>query len=152
MKIAIGADHAGYRLKETIVPFLQSQGHEIVDVGCNCADSVDYPDYAVPVCDKVVSGEAERGILICGTGIGMSIAANKTPGIRCALVHDLFSAKATREHNDTNVLAMGERVIGPGVAEEIVRVWLDTPFSQGERHRGRIGKVKALESQYSLHP
>jgi len=152
MKIAIGADHAGYRLKETIVPFLQSQGHEIVDVGCNCADSVDYPDYAVPVCDKVVSGEAERGILICGTGIGMSIAANKTPGIRCALVHDLFSAKATREHNDTNVLAMGERVIGPGVAEEIVRVWLDTPFSQGERHRGRIGKVQALESQYSLHP
>jgi len=152
MKIAIGADHAGYRLKETIVPFLRSQGHEVIDVGCHCADSVDYPDYAVPVCDKVVSGEAERGILICGTGIGMSIAANKTPGIRCALVHDLFSAKATREHNDTNVLAMGERVIGPGLAEEIVRVWLETPFSRGERHQGRIAKVSALESQYSLHP
>jgi ribose 5-phosphate isomerase B len=151
MKIAIGADHAGYRLKDVIVPFLQAQGHEVIDVGCNCADSVDYPDYAVPVCDKVVRGEADRGILICGTGIGMSIAANKTPGIRCALVHDLFSAKATREHNDTNVLAMGERVIGPGLAEEIVRVWLDTPFSQGERHKGRIEKVKAIESQFSLH-
>ncbi|WP_027094329.1 ribose 5-phosphate isomerase B [Cohnella thermotolerans] len=151
MKIAIGADHAGYRLKDVIVPFLQAQGHEVIDVGCNCADSVDYPDYAVPVCDKVVHGEADRGILICGTGIGMSIAANKTPGIRCALVHDLFSAKATREHNDTNVLAMGERVIGPGLAEEIVRVWLDTPFSQGERHKGRIEKVKAIESQFSLH-
>ncbi|MBN2980752.1 MULTISPECIES: ribose 5-phosphate isomerase B [Cohnella] len=152
MKIAIGADHAGYRLKDVIVPFLKAQGHEIIDVGCNCADSVDYPDYSVPVCDKVVRGEAERGILICGTGIGMSIAANKTPGIRCALVHDLFSAKATREHNDTNVLAMGERIIGPGLAEEIVRVWLETPFSQGERHAGRINKVKAIESQYSLHP
>lgn len=152
MKIAIGADHAGYRLKDVIVPFLKAQGHEIIDVGCSCADSVDYPDYAVPVCDKVVGGEAERGILICGTGIGMSIAANKTPGIRCALVHDLFSAKATREHNDTNVLAMGERVVGPGLAEEIVRVWLDTPFSAGERHLARLGKVKALEQQYSLHP
>ncbi|RUS49153.1 ribose 5-phosphate isomerase B [Cohnella sp. AR92] len=147
MKIAIGADHAGYRLKDVIVPFLQSQGHEIIDMGCSCADSVDYPDYSVPVCEAVVRGEAERGILICGTGIGMSIAANKVAGIRCALVHDLFSAKATREHNDTNVLAMGERVIGPGVAEEIVRIWLDTPFSQGERHVGRINKVKALESQ-----
>ncbi|MDG0811746.1 ribose 5-phosphate isomerase B [Cohnella rhizosphaerae] len=152
MIIAIGADHAGYRLKDVIVPFLEAQGHRIIDLGCNCADSVDYPDYAVPVCDKVVSGEADRGILICGTGIGMSIAANKTPGIRCALVHDLFSAKATREHNDTNVLAMGERVVGPGVAEEIVRVWLDTPFSEGPRHVGRLNKVKAIETQQALHP
>lgn len=152
MKIAIGADHAGYRLKDQIVPMLKKLGHDVVDVGCDCADSVDYSDYSIPVCDKVVSGEVERGILICGTGIGMSIAANKTPGIRCALVHDMFSAKATREHNDTNVLAMGERVIGPGLAEEIVRIWIETPFSNAERHQNRINKVMALESSQSLHP
>lgn len=152
MKIAIGADHAGYRLKDVIVPYLKELGHEIADVGCDCDRSVDYPDYAIPVCDMVVKDEAERGILICGTGIGMSIAANKTPGIRCALVHDLFSAKATREHNDTNVLAMGERVIGPGVAMEIVKVWLETPFSNGERHIGRLNKVKAIEEGAALHP
>lgn len=145
MKIAIGADHAGYRLKDELVPFIQSLGHEIVDVGCSCEQSVDYPDYALPVCDLVKTGQAERGILICGTGIGMSIAANKVKGIRCALVHDMFSAKATREHNDTNVLAMGERVIGPGVAQEIVRIWLETPFSNGERHIGRVNKVMQIE-------
>ncbi len=148
MKIAIGADHAGYRLKDVVVPFLQSLGHEIEDVGCSCDQSVDYPDYALPVCDLVTSGKAERGILICGTGIGMSIAANKVRGIRCALVHDMFSAKATREHNDTNVLALGERVIGPGVAQEIIRIWLETPFSNGERHVGRVNKVMQIEEPY----
>ncbi|NIK79427.1 ribose 5-phosphate isomerase B [Paenibacillus castaneae] len=147
MKIAIGADHGGYRLKDELVAFIQSLGHELVDVGCDCSQSVDYPDYAVPVAELVASGKAERGILICGTGIGMSIAANKVKGIRCALVHDLFSAKATREHNDTNVLAMGERVIGPGVAQEIVRIWLETPFSGEERHVGRVSKVKQIEEQ-----
>ena len=150
MKIAIGADHAGYRLKDEIVPMLQTMGHEIVDLGCDCNQSVDYPDYALPVCELVAAGEADRGILICGTGIGMSIAANKVRGIRCALVHDLFSAKATREHNDTNVLAMGERVIGPGVAQEITRIWLETPFSNNERHSGRIGKVMNIENKYSV--
>ncbi|WP_138753767.1 ribose 5-phosphate isomerase B [Paenibacillus sinopodophylli] len=149
MKIAIGADHAGYRLKDEVVPFLQSLGHEIEDVGCSCDQSVDYPDYALPVCDLVTSGKAERGILICGTGIGMSIAANKVNGIRCALVSDMFSAKATREHNDTNVLALGERVIGPGTALEIIRIWLDTPFSDGERHVGRVNKVMDIEKQFS---
>ena len=104
------------------------------------------------VCEKVTQGEAEKGILICGTGIGMTIAANKVPGIRCALVHDLFSAKATREHNDSNVLAMGERVIGPGVAQEIIRIWLETEFSQGERHKNRVSKVKAIEDKFALHP
>jgi ribose 5-phosphate isomerase B len=152
MKIAIGADHAGYRLKDEIVPLLQSLGHEIEDFGCDCSQSVDYPDYAVPVCEQVTQGTADRGILICGTGIGMSIAANKIPGIRCALVHDMFSAKATREHNDTNVLALGERVVGPGLAQEIVRIWLETPFSNGERHVGRVNKVMGLEDKYSLHP
>ncbi|XEC95306.1 ribose 5-phosphate isomerase B [Paenibacillus tarimensis] len=152
MKIAIGADHAGYRLKDVIVPFIESLGHEVEDFGCDCSQSVDYPDYAIPVCERVADGKADRGILICGTGIGMSIAANKIPGIRCALVHDLFSAKATREHNDTNVLALGERVIGPGVAQEIIQIWLETPFSGGERHIGRVNKVKQLEDKYSLHP
>ncbi|UUZ82573.1 ribose 5-phosphate isomerase B [Paenibacillus sp. P26] len=152
MKIAMGADHAGFRLKDELKGFIESLGHTVADLGCSCADSVDYPDYALAVCDQVTSGEADKGILICGTGIGMTIAANKVPGIRCALVHDLFSAKATREHNDTNVLALGERVIGPGVAQEIVKIWLETEFSNGERHRNRINKVKALEEKYALHP
>ncbi|WP_168121387.1 ribose 5-phosphate isomerase B [Paenibacillus sp. HB172176] len=152
MKIAIGADHGGYRLKEILVPFIESLGHEVEDVGCSCEQSVDYPDYSLPVCEMVTGGKAERGVLICGTGIGMSIAANKFPGIRCALVHDLFSAKATREHNDTNVLSMGERVIGPGVAQEIIRTWLETPFSNGERHIGRLNKVAQIEQKYNLHP
>jgi ribose 5-phosphate isomerase B len=152
MKIAIGADHAGFRLKDEIVKVLQSEGHEVEDFGCNCTDSIDYPDYALPVCEKVAAGAADKGILICGTGIGMTIAANKVPGIRCALVHDLFSAKATREHNDSNVLAMGERVIGPGIALEIVKIWLETEFSQGPRHQNRIDKIKRLEDKYALHP
>lgn len=147
MKIAIGADHGGYRLKEIIVPYLQKLGHEVTDFGWSSDSAVDYPDYAAPVCNQVVRGEADRGILICGTGIGMSIAANKTQGIRCALVHDMFSAKATREHNDSNVLSMGERVIGPGVAQEIVKIWLETRFSDEERHCNRIAKVMKLEAQ-----
>ncbi|MBM7566549.1 ribose 5-phosphate isomerase B [Paenibacillus sacheonensis] len=151
MKIAIGADHGGFSLKEVVVPFIQSLGHEVEDVGCDCEQSVDYPDYALPVCELVAQGKADRGILICGTGIGMSIAANKVTGIRCALVHDMFSAQATRDHNDTNVLAMGERVIGPGIAQEIIRIWLETPFSGGERHVGRLGKVKQIEAKYA-HP
>jgi ribose 5-phosphate isomerase B len=145
MKIAMGADHAGFRLKDELKALIEEWGHQVEDLGCTCGDSVDYPDYALEVCRKVVSGDADRGILICGTGIGMSIAANKVKGIRCALVHDLFSAKATREHNDTNVLAMGERVIGPGVAQEIVKVWLETKFSEGPRHQNRISKVMNLE-------
>lgn len=152
MRIAIGADHAGVRLKDDIKQLVEEMGHQHLDLGCHCTDSVDYPDYALSVCEKVVGGEADRGILICGTGIGMTIAANKIPGIRCALVHDLFSAKATREHNDSNVLAMGERVVGPGLALEIVRTWLSTEFSNGPRHQARVGKVKQLEDKYTLHP
>lgn len=152
MKVAIGADHAGVRLKEGIMQVMIGLGYDVVDVGCDCATPVDYPDYAVPVAEMVASGEVDRGILICGTGIGMSITANKVPGVRCALVHDLFSAKASKEHNDTNVLAMGERVIGLGLAEEIVRVWLGTEFSQGERHIGRIRKVADVERKYHPEP
>ncbi|RXT08684.1 ribose 5-phosphate isomerase B [Ammoniphilus sp. CFH 90114] len=146
MKIALGADHGGFQLKEEIKKLLQSMNMEVVDVGCDCEQSVDYPDYALPVADKVAGGECDRGILICGTGIGMSIAANKIKGIRCALVHDLFSAKATREHNDSNVLAMGARVIGPGVAQEIVKIWLETEFTGG-RHSQRLDKIADIEAK-----
>lgn len=152
MKIVMGSDHAGYRLKDEIKPLIESLGHEVIDVGCNCEDSVDYPDYALEVCNKIVAGDADKGILICGTGIGMTIAANKIPGIRCALVHDTFSAKATREHNDSNVLAMGERIIGPGLAQDIVKLWLETEFSEAERHQNRVNKVKAIEDKHLLHP
>lgn len=152
MKIAIGADHGGYRLKSELLGTIRSLGHEVTDLGTHGTDSVDYPDFAEAVCKMVIAGEADRGILICGTGIGMSIAANKLPGIRCALAHDVFSAKATREHNDSNVLALGERVIGPGLAQEIVAAWLSTDFSHGERHNNRIGKIRSLEDQQALHP
>ncbi|WCK54356.1 ribose 5-phosphate isomerase B [Aneurinibacillus sp. Ricciae_BoGa-3] len=144
MKVALGADHGGVNLKEEIKKFLEAEGIEYEDFGCTCTDSVDYPDFALPVAEKVASGDFERGILICGTGIGMTIAANKVKGIRCALVHDCFSAKATREHNDSNILAMGERVIGPGLALEIVKIWLGTEF-MGGRHQRRLEKIKMLE-------
>jgi ribose 5-phosphate isomerase B len=146
MKVAIGADHGGARLKDELVKFMVTLGHEVEDLGCDCSQAVDYPDYAVPVCERVQQGKADRGILVCGTGIGMSIAANKMKGIRCALVHDAFSANATREHNDTNVLALGERVIGPGVAQDIVGIWLGTAFSEEQRHVNRISKITAIEA------
>ncbi|MBO8172022.1 MAG: ribose 5-phosphate isomerase B [Bacillaceae bacterium] len=148
MKIALGADHGGYQLKEEIKQALEGMdGIEIEDFGCDCDQSVDYPDYALPVAEKVASGECDRGILICGTGIGMSIAANKVKGIRCALVHDCFTAKATREHNDSNILAMGARVIGPGLAQEIVKIWLGAEF-EGGRHERRIEKIRQIEQKY----
>lgn len=146
MKVAIGSDHGGFRLKEEIKKLLDEMGIEYEDVGCTCSDSVDYPDYAIPVAEKVSKKEVDRGILICGTGIGMSIAANKVKGVRCALVHDLFSAKATRQHNDSNVLAMGERVIGPGLALEIVKVWLETEY-EGGRHENRVNKITEYENR-----
>lgn len=146
MKVAIGSDHGGVNIKEEIKAFMKSENIDFIDVGCTCDDSVDYPDYALPVAEKVALGEVDRGILICGTGIGMSIAANKVKGIRCALVHDLFSAKATREHNDSNVLAMGERVIGPGLAREIAKVWLETAY-EGGRHQNRLDKISKIEQR-----
>ncbi|KIQ93334.1 Ribose-5-phosphate isomerase B [Anoxybacillus thermarum] len=146
MKVAIASDHGGIRIREEIKQLMDEMGIEYKDFGCECETSVDYPDYALPVAQKVASGEFDRGILICGTGIGMSIAANKVKGIRCALVHDVFSARATREHNDSNILAMGERVIGPGLAREIAKVWLTTPF-EGGRHEKRIQKISAYENE-----
>ncbi|WP_432354061.1 ribose 5-phosphate isomerase B [Sporosarcina sp. A2] len=145
MKLAISSDHGGNNLRREITQLLTELTIDFEDFGPEDGQSVDYPDYAAPVTKGVASGEFDKGILICGTGIGMSIAANKVNGIRCALVHDVFSAKATRGHNDTNVLAMGERVIGPGLAREITQAWLETPF-EGGRHERRIEKLMQLEN------
>jgi ribose 5-phosphate isomerase B len=146
MKIAIASDHGGLNLREEIKQLMDEMKIQYEDFGCECETSVDYPDYALPVAEKVASGKFDRGILICGTGIGMSISANKVKGIRCALVHDTFSAKATREHNNSNMLAMGERVIGPGLAREIARIWLTTEF-EGGRHENRVSKITAFENK-----
>lgn len=145
MKIALGSDHGGIHIKEEVISLLKEMDLEYEDFGCDCSTSVDYPDYAIPVAEKVAEGSFDRGILICGTGIGMSIAANKVKGIRCALVHDVFSAKATRQHNDSNVLAMGERVIGAGLAREIAKTWLETEF-EGGRHENRLNKISGYEA------
>jgi ribose 5-phosphate isomerase B len=146
VKVVVGSDHAGYALKKEIVPVIEEMGHEVIDVGNDSGDSVDYADYGIPAAEMVAEGKADRAVVICGTGIGMSISANKVKGIRCALVHDLFTAKATREHNDTNVLAMGERVVGPGIAREIVKTWLATDF-EGGRHERRVEKIMTYESR-----
>lgn len=146
MKVVVASDHGGINLRKEMISLLEELNMEYEDMGCECETSVDYPDYALPVAKKVAAGEYDRGILICGTGIGMSIAANKVKGIRCALVHDMFSAQATREHNDTNVLAMGERVIGPGLAREIAKIWLTTEFLGG-RHANRVGKISEYEQE-----
>lgn len=144
MKVAIGADHGGYRLKEDIKGLLEDLGVDYKDFGTHSIESVDYPDVALPVAQSVADGLFDRGILICGTGIGIGIAANKVKGIRAALVHDTFSAHASREHNDANILTMGERVIGPGLARDIVTIWLATDF-EGGRHERRVEKIMAIE-------
>lgn len=147
MKVIIASDHGGVNIREEIKKLLDEMNIDYEDIGCDCETSVDYPDYALPAAERVAKGEFDRGILICGTGIGMSIAANKVKGIRCALVHDVFSAKATREHNDSNMLAMGERVIGPGLAREIVKTWLTTEYVGG-RHANRIEKISKYEETH----
>ena len=144
MKIALGSDHGGFQLKEEIKKFLDSKGLEYKDFGTNSSDSCDYPDIALPVAQAIKKGEYDRGILVCGTGIGIGIAANKIPGIRAALCHDTFSARASREHNNANILTMGERVIGKGLALDIVEVWLTTEFCGG-RHQRRIDKISQIE-------
>jgi ribose 5-phosphate isomerase B len=142
--IALGADHAGFALKETIKAWLEGQGHRVLDVGTHTLDSVDYPDYASAVTDALLAGAAERGILVCGTGLGMAMAANKAPGVRAAACVDAFTAQMSREHNDANVLTLGARIVGPDDALAIVRVWLDTAFA-GDRHVRRLAKIAALE-------
>ncbi len=140
--IAIGCDHGGYELKKKIETYLEGRGLEYQDFGCDSMESVDYPIYARKVAHAVADGQCERGILICGTGIGVSIAANKVPGIRAALCTDCFCAQATREHNDANILALGGRVVGEGLALKIVETFLDTPFSNDERHIRRIQMIE----------
>ena len=140
--IALGCDHGGYGLMQDVIKHLEERGLEYKNYGCYNEESVDYPVYAKKVAHAVADGECERGILICGTGIGISITANKVPGIRAALCGDCFSAQATREHNDANILAMGARVTGPGLALKIVDTFLDTPFSNDERH---IRRIKMIE-------
>ncbi len=142
MKVAIGADHGGFELKEKVVNFLNENAIEVEDYGTDSLDSCDYNDIALNVSQAVRDQKVDRGILICGTGIGMSIQANKVEGVRAALVHDLFSAKATRLHNDSNVLCMGGRIIGDEIAFAITDIWLKTPFSHQERHVRRVNKIE----------
>ncbi len=146
MKVAIGADHAGFELKEVIKKHLNGKGIEYIDYGTSSTKSVDYTGIGLKVSEAAASGTADRGILICGTGIGMSIVANKVKGIRAALCHDVFSASATRSHNDSNVLTIGSRVIGEGLALMIVDTWIDTGF-EGGRHQNRIDNISEFEKE-----
>lgn len=144
MKISMGCDHGGLELKETIKAHLLARGFEVEDFGTYSKDSCDYPDFARPAAEAVASGACERGILVCTTGIGVSITANKVRGVRCALLSDLMSAKMTRQHNDTNMMALGQGVVGPMLALQIVDTWLDTAY-EGGRHQRRIDKMMAIE-------
>ena len=147
MKIALGADHAGYELKELLVATLREWGHEVIDLGTNDAQtSVDYPDFGSAVGHSVASGEADLGVAVCGSGIGISIAANKVPGVRAALVHDATSARLAREHNHANVLCMGSRLIGPPVAQDALAAWLGAEPGEG-RHLARIAKLSQLDQR-----
>ena len=145
MKIALGCDHGALALKNALIPHLEKLGHEVKDFGTYTLDSCDYPDFAAPAAQAVASGECDKGIVLCTTGIGVSITANKVPGIRCALLSDVMSARMTREHNDTNMMAMGAGIVGNLLAQQIVDTWLETEFSGGERHQRRIDKMMALE-------
>ena len=146
MKIAIAADHGGFELKDSMVEYIKTLGHEVVDLGTNSADSVDYPDYAKKVCEEIQQENSDLGILICGTGIGMSLAANKFEGIRAACVSDVYSAKMSRNHNNANVLCIGARVIGDEVAKLIIKTFLENEFEAG-RHQRRVDKIMAIEKE-----
>ena len=148
MRIAVGADHAGFPLKGQLIAELQRLGHEVVDVGTHSTDPVDYPDVAEAVGKAVIGGEAHRGLLVCGSGVGAAVAANKIPGIRASVCHDTFSAHQGVEDDDMNVLCLGARVVGPQLAAEIVRTWQQVSFSHAERHVHRLSKVLALEKRY----
>lgn len=148
MKIALGSDHGGLNLKKEIIKHLESKNIEVMDFGTHTENSCDYPDYALKVAEEVVAQNFELGILICGTGIGISISANKVPGIRAALCHDTFSAHSTREHNNANILTLGERVVGRGLALDIVDAFINAKF-EGDRHQKRIDKITEIEKKYS---
>ena len=147
MKLSIACDHGALALKNVMVKHLQEKGHEVVDFGTHTLDSCDYPDFAAPAAQAVASGECEKGIVLCTTGIGVSITANKVNGVRCALLSDVMSARLTREHNDTNMMAIGAGVVGQMLALEILDTWLGTEFSHNERHQRRIDKVMVLENR-----
>lgn len=150
MKIVIASDHGGYELKTRLMPFISEElGHDVTDIGCFDEASCDYSDFGIPAAEAVARGEYDRAILICGTGIGISISANKVNGIRCALCHDVVSATLTREHNDSNALAMGGRIIGVEVAKGVVRAWLSTDFTGG-RHKRRIDKISDYENKRNV--
>ena len=144
MKVVVGSDHAGYELKEQVKTILTEKGHTVIDVGTGSPASVDYPDFGIEAATLVGRGEADRGVLVCGTGIGMSIVANKVKGVRAALIDDLYSAIQSRKHLDANILVLGGRVTGRDLAAEITRVWLDTPF-EGGRHNKRLEKIEKYE-------
>ena len=147
MKIALGCDHGGYELKEAIKKYVTDKGVEVIDCGTDSTDSVDYPEYGLKVAEAVSRGEVEQGILICGTGLGMSYVANKVKGIRCACVSDVFSAEMSKLHNNANVLALGARVVGLGLAIKIVDTWLGAEF-EGGRHNRRVDMITAVEDKY----
>ncbi|MGI6551223.1 MAG: ribose 5-phosphate isomerase B [Syntrophomonadales bacterium] len=147
MQLVIGSDHAGYALKEHLKPIIVGWGHQVEDVGCHCEAPVDYPDIAVEVVKSLKNGQADLGLLICGTGQGMAIAANKVPGIRAVVCNEGFSARAAREHNDANILALGARVVGSGTAELIVKQFLESNYSGG-RHQRRLDLIRDIETKY----
>jgi ribose 5-phosphate isomerase B len=148
MRLVLGADHAGYELKKELVEFLKSLGHEVEDVGTYSTAPVDYPDYAQAVAETIIAGKAERGVVICGSGVGACVAANKIPGIRAAICHDEYSAHQGVEHDNMNVLVLGSRIIGSELAKDLVRDYLGANFSGEARHVRRLGKVKAIEERY----
>lgn len=151
MRIVVGADHAGFELKQTIAEFLRGKEHDVLDVGTHNTQPVDYPDFAEAVGKAIQDGRAERGVLICGSGVGASVAANKLVGIRAGLCHDTYSAHQGVEHDDTNVLVLGSRVIAYALAEELVNAFINAEFTNEERHRRRLEKVKAMEKRYAAN-
>ena len=151
MRVAVGADHAGFGLKERLAECLNKQGHEVIDLGTHSTEPVDYPDYAEAVGRAVLDGRAERGLIVCGSGVGACIAANKLPGIRAGLCHDTYSAAQGVLHDDVNVLVLGARVIGPALAEALVTSFLAARFTNAERHVRRLNKIKALEAHALMH-
>ncbi|MBP5430574.1 MAG: ribose 5-phosphate isomerase B [Elusimicrobiaceae bacterium] len=148
MKIAIGCDHAGFALKDTILRVLQEAKHEVIDCGTNSAESVDFPDFGLAAAQKVAQGQADRAILICGSGVGMCLTANKVKGIRASVCHDSYSARQAVEHDNLNVLCLGARIIGPALAEELVKQFLGASFKAGTRHEKRLNKILAFENAH----
>ena len=147
MRVALGCDHAGFVLKDVVADYLAQAGHEVLDEGTFSDESCDWPEFGERVAQRVAAGEAERGIAICGTGVGMAMTANKLPGVRAAVCNDIYTARYSRLHNDANVLTMGARVIGPGAAGEIVRIWMETLF-EGGRHSRRLNELTKIERRY----